>query len=69
MDDVRYRQEGRQSGLGRVYETVGACRARGALQVRDSMLTGRGGGGATTGFMGAFTSRWSAPQGEGHSYK
>ena len=31
------------------------------------MLTGRRG--ATTGFMDALTSRWSAPQGEEHSYK
>ena len=47
---------------GRVYETVGACRARGALQVRDGMLIGRRG--ATTGSRGAFMNRW-APAGQG----
>ena len=45
MDDIRYRQEGRQSSL------------RGALQVRDITLTGRRG--ATTGSRGAAMNQWA----------
>ena len=68
-DDIRYLPaRGAPVWLeGRVYETVGACRARGALQVRDSMLTGRRG--AATGSLGRLYESVGALPGEGHRYK
>ena len=56
-DDIRYRQEGCQSGLRGTFAKLGARRSRGVLQVRDSPLIGRRG--ATTGSRGTFMNRWA----------